>query len=206
MRNGTTLPEDLRNAIAVVGMAGRFPSASSIERFWERLCGGVELITFFGEEELANAGVPPDVLRRPDYVRAKPVLDDIESFDTELFQISPREAALTDPQHRLFLECAWEALENAGRDAWTHPARIGIFASAGKNTYLLLHLLAQADWMHSEEVLQLLIGNEKDYLTTRVSHQLNLTGPSMTVQSACSSSLVAVHLACQSLLLGECEV
>jgi thioester reductase-like protein len=111
-----------------------------------------------------------------------------------------------DPQHRLFLECAWEALENAGREPWTHPGRIGIFGSAGKNTYLLFNLLAQQDWAGSDEVFQLLIGNEKDYLTTRVSHQLNLTGPSVTVQSACSSSLVAVHLACQSLLLGECDV
>lgn len=196
----------MTNAIAVIGMSGRFPSAPSIERLWEQLCNGVELTTFFDADVLAKAGVPRSVLERSDYVRAKPVLDDIEGFDAELFRISPREAALTDPQHRLFLECAWEALEDAGHDPWSHPGRIGIFASAGKNTYLLFHLLSQQDWTMSDEVFQLLIGNEKDYLTTRVSHQLNLTGPSMSVQTACSSSLVAVHLACQSLLLGECDI
>jgi thioester reductase-like protein len=204
--NEAAIPAELRNAIAVVGMAGRFPSAPTIEHFWENLCSGAELITFFSDEELVRGGVAPALLQRPDYVRAKAVLDAIDSFDAELFGISPREAALMDPQHRLFLECAWEALEDAARDPWTHPGRIGIFASAGKNTYLLFNLLAQEDWSVSDEVFQLLIGNEKDYLATRVSHLLNLTGPSMTVQTACSSSLVAVHLACQSLLMGECDV
>ncbi len=111
-----------------------------------------------------------------------------------------------DPQHRILLECAWEAMEDSGHDPWAHPGRIGVFATAGKDTYLLFNLLSHGDWMHSEEVFQLLLGNEKDYLSSRISYKLNLTGPSVTIQSACSSSLVAVHMACQSLTMGECDM
>ena len=193
-------------AVAVVGMAVRFPDAPSVDAFWQNLRAGIESITAFSEAELVEAGVAPEVVRRSNYVRAKPVLDAIDTFDADFFHISPREAALTDPQHRIFLECAWEALEDAGHDPWRHPGRVGVFASAGKNTYLLFNLLRQTDWTLNDEVFQLLIGNEKDYLATRVAHLLNLTGPAVTVQTACSSSLVAVHMACQSLALGECDL
>jgi thioester reductase-like protein len=193
-------------SIAVIGMSARFPGAETLGKFWENLRDGVESISFFREEDIRNAGVGAEMLARPDYIRAKGVLDHIEEFDAAFFRISPREAQLMDPQHRIFLECAWQAMENAAHNPWTNPGRIGVFASAGKNTYLLLNLLSQADWAHHEEVFQLLIGNEKDYLATRASYHLNLTGPSLTVQSACSSSLLAIHLACQSLLLGECDI
>ena len=199
----TDLPEQ---AIAIVGMAGRFPGARNVDAYWELLREGREAVTFFDEVELIENGIDPEIVKRPNYVKAKPVLDDCEQFDAAFFQINPREAELMDPQQRLFLECAWEAIESAAHDPWTHPGRIGVFAGAGKNTYLLLNLLSQADWMHSDELFKLLLGNEKDYLSTRVSYKLNLKGPSITVQTACSSSLVAVHLACQSLLLGECDI
>ena len=195
-----------QNAIAIIGMSGRFPGAPTIPEFWNMLCRGDEGTTVFSDEELLASGVPADLLRNPNYVRSRPVLDAIDCFDAGLFGISPRDAELMDPQHRIFLECAWAALEDAGHDPWKHPGRIGVFASAGKNTYLLLNLLPARDWMHSDEVFSLLLGNEKDYLSSRVSYKLNLRGPSITVQSACSSSLVAVHLACQSILLGECDM
>lgn len=192
--------------IAVVGMAARFPGAGSIAQFWQNLRAGCESVTFFSEEELLKAGLSPQILGRPEYVRAKPVIDGIEEFDAAFFGISPREAELMDPQHRLFLECAWQAIEDSGHDAWSHPGRAAVFATAGKNTYMVFNLLGHADWMHSDEVFHLLLGNEKDYLSSRVSYKLNLKGPSITIQSACSSSLVAVHMACQSLLLGECDI
>jgi acyl transferase domain-containing protein len=194
------------DGIAIVGMAGRFPGAANIAELWQNLRAGNESVTFFSEEELLKTGISPQILRRPEYVRAKPILDGIEEFDAAFFSISPREAELMDPQHRLFLECAWQAMESSGHDAWSHPGRAAVFATAGKNTYLLFNLLENADWAHSDEVFQLLLGNEKDYLSSRVSYKLNLKGPSITVQSACSSSLVAVHMACQSLLLGECDI
>jgi len=194
------------NAIAVIGMAGRFPGAETIASFWQNLRKGVESVTFFDTEQLVKSGIEPAVIQQSNYVRAKPVLNNVDYFDAPFFRISPREAELMDPQQRLFLECGWEAIEDCAHDPWTHPGRIGIYAAAGKNTYLLLNLLSQREWVHSDEVFQLLIGNEKDYLTSRLAYQLNLTGPSITVQSACSSSLVAVHLACQSLLLGECDI
>jgi thioester reductase-like protein len=201
-----TESSQIPDGAAVIGMAGRFPGAPTVAEFWRNLRDGLESVRVFSEDELAAAGIGQQVSQRPDYVPAKPVLDRIEDFDAEFFRISPREAALTDPQHRIFLECAWEALEDAGHDSWTQPGRIGVFASAGKNTYLLFHLLGETDWPLSEEVFQLLIGNEKDYLATRVAYLLNLTGPAVTVQTACSSSLVAVHMACQSLALGECDI
>jgi thioester reductase-like protein len=208
MKNTSESPKETQppDSIAVIGMSCRFPGAATLDEFWENLRNGIESISFFCEEEVRRAGVPPEILKRSDYVRAKAILDHIEEFDADFFRITAREAQLMDPQHRIFLECAWHALEDAGYNPWLYPGRIGVYASAGKNTYLLFNLLLQADWAHHDEVFQLLLGNEKDYLSTRVSYHCNLTGPSMTIQSACSSSLVAVHQACQSLLLGECDV
>lgn len=206
MTSDSQATEIAEHAIAIVGMAGRFPGARDLDSYWDLLREGREAVTFFDEAEIVANGIDPEIVRRANYVKAKPVLDDIEQFDSAFFQISPREAELMDPQHRLFLECAWEALETAAHDPWRHKGRIGVFAGAGKNTYLLLNLLSQTDWMHSDELFKLLLGNEKDYLSTRVSYKLNLKGPSLTIQTACSSSLVAVHAACQSLMLGECDM
>ncbi len=192
--------------IAIIGMAGRFPSALSVEQFWENLKNGVESISFLSEADLAQSGVSPAALQNPTYVKAAALLNGIEMFDAPFFEMSTREAELTDPQHRVFLECAWEALENAGYDSGNYKGDIGVYAGAGMNTYLLNNLAARREFIESQDTYQLLIASEKDYLATRVSYKLNLRGPSITVQTACSTSLVAVHLACRSLLDGECDM
>jgi glutamate-1-semialdehyde aminotransferase/3-oxoacyl-(acyl-carrier-protein) synthase/acyl carrier protein len=191
-------------AIAIVGMAGRFPGAPDLDQLWRNLRGGVESITFFSERQLLDAGVAPSLLRDPAYVRAAGWLEDADRFDAGLFGYTPREAALLDPQHRLFLECAWAALEDAGHLGGGQEA-VGVFAGADANTYL--HSL-QADGraLAGVDPFQLLLSSDKDYLATRTAYELDLRGPAVTVQSACSTSLAAVHLACQSLLSGECDV
>ena len=191
--------------IAIVGMAGRFPGASSIEAFWQNLSAGVESITTLSDEELLAAGVPAKLLSDPRYVRARARLDGVADFDASFFGMSPREAATTDPQHRIFLECAWEALEHAGLDPARFRGSIGVYGGAGSDGYLLHHLAPDRELMASLGALSPVIGNDKDHLTTRVAYKLDLRGPSITVQSACSTSLVAVQLACQALLGYQCD-
>ena len=191
--------------IAVVGMACRLPGARSVEEFWHNLCEGVESISFFSDEELLAAGVAPELLRDPRFVKAQGVLDDIDLFDAGFFGFSPREAELMDPQHRIFLECAWEALENAGCSPASHPGSIGVYAGLGTNTYWL-NLNSQPELLAAVGKNQAVLGNEREFLPTRVSYKLDLHGPSVNVQTACSTSLVAVHMACQSLLAGESDV
>ncbi|HEY0553027.1 MAG TPA: beta-ketoacyl synthase N-terminal-like domain-containing protein, partial [Thermoanaerobaculia bacterium] len=190
--------------IAIVGMAGRFPGAGGVEAFWRNLVGGVESISFFSDEELRAAGVPEAALADPRYVRARGVVAGADELDAPFFGYSPREAEMVDPQQRLFLECAWEAFEDAGHDPATFPGDVGVFAGAGMNTYAL-SVLADPDVLDTVGSFQLMISNDKDFLAPRVSYKLGLKGPSFAVQSACSTSLVAVHLACQSLLSGECD-
>ncbi len=195
--------------IAIIGMAGRFPGARSVEEYWQNLCDGVESIKRLSDDELLAAGVLPAALADPSYVKAAPVLEDIDKFDAAFFGFSPAEARMMDPQHRLFLECAWEALEAAGCNPDSYDGRIGVFGACAISGYLLHHLLSQQGLGQSGltmRQIQLMFANDKDYLTTRVSHRLNLRGPSMSVQTACSSSLVAVHLACQSIFSGECDI
>ena len=191
--------------IAIVGMAGRFPGAASVEELWGNLCEGKESVTFFTDEELLAAGVPHSHLSDPRYVRAGAVLEDIEQFDGELFGFSPREAEVMDPQHRLFLECAWEVLERAGYDSERYAGSIGVFAGSNLSTYLL-RLHADPKVRESVNMLQAILGNDKDSLTTMVSYKLNLRGPSVAVQTFCSTSLVAVHMACRSLRSGDCDM
>jgi len=194
-------------SIAIVGMGARFPGAKNLAQFWENLRGGVESIRGLSDQELLAAGASPEVLRDPDYVKAASVLEGIELFDAPFFGFSPKDAAIMDPQHRVFLECAWEALENAGWCADEFPGSIGVFAGSGMNAYLMFHLVPNQPLMSSAGLFLLKqTGNDKDVLATRVSYQLNLTGPSMTIQTACSTSLVAVHVACQSLLNRECDM
>ena len=193
--------------VAIIGMACRLPGASSPAAFWDNLCRRVESIEFLGEDELRAAGVPEALLRDPGYVRAAPVLGEIELFDAAFFGYSPREAALMDPQQRLFLEVAWEAFEDAGyRPDGLGDRAVGVFAGGGG--VVTSYLVAQhghADLPGQTASLPH-IGNDKDFLATRVSFKLDLTGPSVTVQTACSTSLVAVHLACQSLASGEADL
>lgn len=192
--------------IAVIGMAGRFPGAANIEQFWKNLCDALESVTPFTDEQLLSAGVDPSLLQAPNYVKAGVLLDGTELFDAKFFGFSPREAELTDPQHRIFLECAWEALEDAGYVSDRTELRIGVFAGAATNNYFACNLVSIPGLVRSMDDLQKMIIIDKDYLATRVSYKLNLKGPSIAIQTACSTSLVCVHLACQSLLNGECDI
>jgi acyl transferase domain-containing protein/acyl-CoA synthetase (AMP-forming)/AMP-acid ligase II len=198
--------ESRLQGIAVIGLAGRFPGASSVADFWANLQNGVESIRQFTDEELLAQGVGAHLLQNPAYVKAGAVLDNIDTFDASFFGMSPREAAMTDPQQRLLLECAWEACEAAGYDPQTYPGAIGIFAGAGVPGYMYANLVANQECWNLEGAFQVILGNEKDFLATRTSYRLGLRGPSITVQTACSTSLVATHLACQSLLNYECDM
>lgn len=194
------------DGIAIIALAGRFPGASNVETFWHNLCHGVESIQTFSDAELLAAGVDPQILAQPNFVKAGAPLDKIEYFDAAFFGFNPREAAIMDPQQRLFLECAWEALERAGYNTITYPGKIGTFAGIGWGSYFLSHIATNPDLLASMTGYQALLGNEKDFISTRTAYLLNLTGPSITVQSACSTSLVATHLACQSLLSYQCDM
>jgi acyl transferase domain-containing protein/acyl carrier protein len=192
--------------IAIIGMAGRFPGARNVEEFWKNLCQGVDAITEFSEEELLEAGVDPALLRDPHYVKAGAVLEGCDRFDAAFFGYTPREAEVMDPQHRVFLEVAWEALERSGYVAESFPGLISVFAAAGMNRYLLRNLAPNRELVDALGETQLMVGNDKDFLATRVAYKLNLRGAAVNVQTACSSSLVAIHMACQSLLNMECDM
>jgi acyl transferase domain-containing protein/thioesterase domain-containing protein len=195
------------SAIAIIGMAGRFPGARNIGEFWRNLRDGVESIRQLSDAELIAAGVSAEELANPDYVKAAAILDDVEMFDASFFGLSPKDAAIMDPQHRHFLECAWEALEHAGHAAESFPGSIGVYAGSGMSSYLIHNLLTNQKLVESAGLFLLKqTGNDKDVLATRVSYQMNLRGPSINVQTACSTSLVAVHLACQSLLNQESDM
>jgi phthiocerol/phenolphthiocerol synthesis type-I polyketide synthase E len=194
------------NDVAIIGMSGRFPGAGTLEEFWQNLSQGVDSITFFTDQQLRDEGISEETLRNPDYVKAGAVLEDIAGFDAAFFDISPHDAALMDPQQRLFLECAWEVLERAGYDTLRCEERIGVFAGAGMNTYLLNNLSQDRALLEREGNFTIGLGNEKEYLATRTSYKLNLNGPSISVSTACSTSLVAVHLAIQSLLSHESDI
>ncbi len=192
--------------IAVIGMAGRFPGARNVEEFWENLKNGVESITFYSGEELQEAGIGPDLLESPNYVRSGGgILEDKEYFDASFFGYSPLEAELMDPQVRVFHECAWHALENSGYNPFSFDGLIGLYAGASFNiTWEALSLFSGRVDILGSYATWLLI--DRDYLCTRVSYNLNLRGPSVIVKTACSTSLVAVHMACQALLNGECDI
>jgi acyl transferase domain-containing protein/acyl carrier protein len=192
--------------IAIIGMAGRFPGANNIEVFWQNLCQGVESITRFADEELQEAGIDPALLQNPNYVKAKGMLEDIDLFDASFFGYSPQEAALIDPQQRIFLECAWEALEVAGYNPDIYEGSIGLYAGTGWSSYLFGNLASNPKLVDAIQGYQTLLANDKDYLATRVSYKLNLTGPSIDLQTACSTSLVATCFACQSLLNYQTDI
>ncbi|HEX8558938.1 MAG TPA: beta-ketoacyl synthase N-terminal-like domain-containing protein [Pyrinomonadaceae bacterium] len=192
--------------VAIIGMVGRFPGAGDVEAFWRNLREGVESLTQLSDEDLAAAGVDRELVSKPGYVKAGFLLEGVELFDAAFFGFSPREAELLDPQQRLFLECAWAALEQVGYVSESFQRSIALFAGAGASSYLYKNLLSRPDLLRSAGSFQLAIGNEKDFLPTRVAHELGLRGPAVAVQTACSTSLVAVHLACQSLLSGESDL
>ena len=209
MNHAEELSERAEIDIAIIGMAGRFPGADDVEAFWRNLRDGVESITFFTDQELLARGVSPKTLDDPLYIKAGAELDGVDLFDASFFGFTPREAAETDPQHRLFLEVAWQALENAGYDASTCTDPIGVYAGCGVNTYLLLNLFSSGRFSDMQDISSLqglMNGNNKDSMTTTVSYKLNLRGPGITVQTACSTSLAAVHVACRGLLNHEADM
>lgn len=201
-----TQPEQQRRqGIAIIGMAGRFPGAASIAEFWENLKAGVEAIRFATPQELADAGVDRRLRENPDFIPASSTLKDPECFDAPFFGYSAREAEVMDPQQRVFLECAWEALEDAGCDPSRYRGAIGVFAGAGMNTYAL-NLMTNPAALQAVGAYQAMISNDKDFLASRVAYKMNLRGPAVGIQTACSTSLVAVQMAVESLLRGECSM
>jgi phthiocerol/phenolphthiocerol synthesis type-I polyketide synthase E len=194
------------DAVAIVGMAARLPGARNVGEFWRNLREGVESVERHTREEMIERGLPPVLADDPNYVNASAPLEHADCFDAAFFGYSSREAELMDPQHRIFLECAYHALEDSAFDHRRYQGSVGVYAGCTMNTYLLHNVMPNAaEVLGAVGDLQVMIGNDKDYLSTRVSYKLGLTGPSVTVQTACSSSLVAVHIACRSLADGDCD-
>ncbi len=191
--------------VAIIGMAGQFPDAADVATFWRNLCNGVEAIAVFTDAELLASGVSLDVLSHPNYVKAGAVLSEIDRFDAQFFGYSPKEAEMMDPQHRILLENAWQALEDAGYNPKATKVRTGVYVGSSISNYLLHNLLSnpkiveEAGWATA-------IGNSRDFVSTRISYQLNLHGPSLSINTACSTSLVTIHLACQGLLNHQCDL
>lgn len=200
------VPVDSGTDIAIVGMAGQFPGSRDVDELWRNLRDGRECVTWFSREELLAAGEDPELIADPAYVPAAAVLDDIELFDAGFFGYPDHEAALMDPQQRLFLENAWHALEDAGIDPDRAPGLVGVFAGSQMSTYMIYNLIQHKELVAGAGKLAIGLCNDKDSLTSRVSHTLGLTGPSVGVQAYCATSLVAVSVACTSLLTGECDV
>jgi acyl transferase domain-containing protein/thioesterase domain-containing protein/NAD(P)-dependent dehydrogenase (short-subunit alcohol dehydrogenase family) len=193
--------------IAIVGMALRVPGARNVTEFWNNLRSGVESMRTVDRDELLAAGEPSDVIRRKNYVPRTAELPGLEDFDADFFGFSPKEALVMDPQHRQFLECAWEAFEDGATLPEAVGGRVGVFAGCGMGSYFYFNVLSHRPLV--DQVGMFLLrhtGNDKDFLSTRASYLLNLKGPSINVQTACSTSLVAAHYACQSLLNGECDM
>ncbi|HEX3662575.1 MAG TPA: SDR family NAD(P)-dependent oxidoreductase [Acidobacteriaceae bacterium] len=193
-------------AVALTGMAGRFPGADTVREFWRNLVEGRESVRLVAEEELQAAGVDPSLIAHPDYVPAASQMKDPEFFDAAFFGFSAREAEIIDPQQRVFLECAWSALEDAGCDPSAFPGAIAVFAGAGMNSYAPVNLMSHPELLASVGWYQAMVSNDKDFLCSRVAYKLNLRGPAVGVQTACSTSLVAVQMAFESLLRGECDM
>jgi acyl transferase domain-containing protein len=196
---------EITGSVAIIGMAGRFPGAPNVEAFWQNVSQGVESIRAFTPKELLEAGVSPEFAANPNYVNAKGFLPDALMFDAAFFGINSREAEVTDPQQRIFLECAWEALESAGYVP-DNAGAVGIFGGSALNTYFIANIMGNQALIDAVGAYQIMLGSDKDFLTTRVSYKLNLKGPSVVVQTACSTSLVAVQSAYQALLNYQCDM
>ncbi|PIE12981.1 MAG: polyketide synthase [Rhodobacterales bacterium] len=207
MADQTDSVQSGENDIAIIGMAAHLPGAGNIGEYWDNLRQGVESIRKLDENALREAGVPEAVFNRPDYVPFAAPLDRFEEFDGDFFGFSPRESAILDPQHRHFLEVAWEAFENAGHVPENVKGPIGVFAGCGMGSYFYFNICSNPEMVENTGMFLLRhTGNDKDFLSTRVSHVFDLKGPSLSLQTACSTSLVATHYAAQSLLNGECDM
>lgn len=195
---------DYDSAVALIGMSGRFPGAADVAGLWRNLLAGVKGLRTITDEELRDAGVEPGMLADPRYVRVGGPLEGLDTFDATVFGVNPREAEMMDPQHRLFLECSWEALESAGYCPTDVPGQVAVFGGCGFPDYIVQNIRHLSD--QPGGALLAAIGNERDSLASLVSYKLGLRGPAVSVQTFCSTSLVSVHLACQSLLTYECDV
>ncbi len=198
-----TARNNLHQAVAIIGMAGRFPGANSVDALWQNVVSGTDALHVATDEELKESGYAEWQVRHKDFVRAGGILAGAEDFDAAFFGFSAHDASIIDPQHRVFLECAWEAFEDAGYDPTTSGNGVGLFAGSGVNSYRKQDIGLEVDTITT---LQLMVGSERDFLATRVAYKLNLTGPAITVQTACSTSLVAVHMACESIRNGSCAM
>ncbi len=198
--------ENIPEGVAIIGMVGRFPGAQSVETFWQNICDGTESIIRLAPDEDYTLILDPTLRNNPQYVPAGAFLDHIDLFDAAFFGYTPREAQIMDPQHRLFLECAWEALERAGYDAHQYNGRISIYAGSGMNSYFLEYVYPNQELLKTVGISQLMISSEKDFLATRVAYKLGLKGPAITVQTACSTSLTATTLAFQSLVNYQSDI
>ena len=195
------------HSIAIIGMAGRFPKARNIRQFWDNISNGRECTTILTEAELIESGVSPELIANRDFVRSGAFLEQQDCIDAAFFGLNPREASIMDPQHRQLLEVSWETLEDAGIVPQSNDASIGVFAGSGFNGYLTSNVLPHSSLLEQFGFFALRhASNDKDFLATRISYQFDLRGPSINVQTACSTSLVAIHMACQSLLAGECDI
>ena len=206
MSNIQDLIDQYQDDIAVISMAGRFPGADSVEQFWQNLEQGIESVTFFTQEQLLQSGVDAALLENPNFVGAEGVLQDVDKFDAEFFGFSPREAELLDPQHRIFLETIWELLERAGYSSDQLKEVIGVYTGAGASSYLARNLLTHPEFVRDVGSFKVSLSTGQDFVATRASFKLGLTGPSINVNTLCSSSAVAVHYAREALLAYQCDI
>ena len=193
--------------IAIVGMSVNVPGAAGVDAYWANLRDGVESIRRLSEQELLDAGESPENIARKNYVPSAAIMDDFDTFDPDFFGFSPKDASILDPQHRKFLEVAWEAMEQAGHPPESIAGDIGVYAGCGMGSYFYFNICSNPDLV--DDVGMFLLrhtGNDKDFLSTRVSHVFDLRGPSINLQTACSTSLVAIHFACQALRAGEVDM
>ncbi|BBM00785.1 type I polyketide synthase [Microbulbifer sp. GL-2] len=197
---------EYENDIAIIGMSGRFPDAADVEKYWENLSNGVESVRFFDHDQLKAMGIDEHLLDNPKFVAADAVLDHIDLFDARFFNMSPREAEITDPQHRLFLEAAWELMERSGYSPQKYKGRVGVYAGAALSGYMMRNLKSNPGLIERLGTFKIMLANDKDFLSTKVSYQMGFTGPSVNVNTLCSSSAVAIHLAAESLLNHQCDL
>ncbi len=197
---------NLTGAVAIIGMNGRFPGADNMDEFWQNLYNGVESVKFFNRDELVRMGIDEYLLDNPRFVAADAILDGMDLFDAAFFDYSAREAEIMDPQHRQFLESAWEVLESAGYNSELYKGRIAVYAGANLSGYMIRNLYSNPGLVENVGTFKIMIANSQDFLATRVSYKMNLTGPSVNVNTLCSSSMVAVHMACQNLQNYSCDI
>jgi acyl transferase domain-containing protein/thioesterase domain-containing protein len=198
--------QNSEETVAIISMAGRFPGANDLNTFWNNIKNSQESISHFSDKQLRRARIDNELINNPNYAKAKGVIEDIELFDAHFFAYSPHEASIMDPQQRLFLELCWQALEKAGYCAEKYDGQIGVFAGTGTSTYLYNNLLGNKDYVNAFNSDEIIIANDSAYLSTRISYKLNLTGPSLNINTACSTSLVAIATAYKQLVNYDCDM